>query len=223
MGLDNLHLVPPLASCSFLPSYLSHMTSHFSVGLGRKEQEGTTPRKLETAWAGCERCWLVFRTLKSLSALTPQTLGTLFFLRAEKNQQTLGIFFPELVILRGAQVKNLLKQGNWQTLTVGRKKKKIWVQSGKEILARRGIISWQEDPAHLESLLTMEQPGSWTYLDTAQVKWDKRKIQVFVKEGDRKKKEETSKEATKMSPLKNILKRLVMLRNVILRKSDEGL
>ena len=35
---------------------------------------------------------------------------------------------------------NILKQGKWQTLTVGGKKEKIWVQLGEEILRSSGII-----------------------------------------------------------------------------------
>ena len=63
---------------------------------------------------------------------------------------------------------NILKQGKWQTLKVGGKKEKVLLQSGEEILARSGIISLEEDLAHLRNQLTVQQPGSCSSVDTNQ-------------------------------------------------------
>ena len=89
---------------------------------------------------------------------------------------------------------NILKQGTWRTVTVEKgKKEKVWLPSGEEILARSGIICWEEDFAHLQNQLTVEQPGSCDSMDLAQQKKDSRKIQETMREEERKKKEEARK------------------------------
>ena len=72
---------------------------------------------------------------------------------------------------------NILKTGGWRTLEVkGEGKKRVWLSSGEEILARSGIIDAGEDIDHLKNQLSKEQPGCCDSLDQKQAKRDRRKL-----------------------------------------------
>ena len=70
---------------------------------------------------------------------------------------------------------NILKEGCWRWLQVGKEKKKVWLPSGEEVLRSSGLLDWEEELAHLQNQLTSEQPGMCAGLDTKQLKKDTRK------------------------------------------------
>ena len=73
------------------------------------------------------------------------------------------------------------------------RKEKVWLPSGEEILAKSGIIHWEEDLAHLRNQLTVEQPGPHGSIDMAQQKKDLRRIQEVKRIKARMTKEEIKK------------------------------
>ena len=77
---------------------------------------------------------------------------------------------------------DITKQGIWRTIKVDGISERVWLPSGKEILARSGILNWKEDLDHLTNQLTVEQPGCVERLDLRQAKRDSRKLREFMAE-----------------------------------------
>ena len=90
---------------------------------------------------------------------------------------------------------NILKTGCWRTLNVeGQGKQRVWLPSGEEILASNGIISLEEELAHLKNQLTKEQPGCCKSLDMKQAKKDQRKLKDELKLNERVKQDNGRKQ-----------------------------
>ena len=81
-----------------------------------------------------------------------------------------------------------MKAGKWRTLKVGEGKQRVWLPSGEEILSRSGILSWQEDLAHLRNHCDL--------LDRKQAKRDSRKLRDEQKIDERRKEESLKKKAS---------------------------
>ena len=69
---------------------------------------------------------------------------------------------------------NILKVESVKTESVGGEKVKVRRPGGEEVLAKSGIISWQEDMLHLHNQLTKEQPGTCQGVDKRQKQRDTR-------------------------------------------------
>ena len=106
---------------------------------------------------------------------------------------------------------NILKAGKWRTMMVGEKMQRVWLPSGEEILSRSGIISWQEDLAHLRNQLTSAQPGHCNSLDVKQAKRDNRKLRDELKQDEKRKEESLKKEVSSKVVFE-------MMKNTSLRK-----
>ena len=76
-------------------------------------------------------------------------------------------------------------------------RERVWLPSGEEILARSGILDWQEDLLHLKNQLTVEQPGSALGVDRRQAKRDKRKLRQSLVEEQLRKEEAERKLSSK--------------------------
>ena len=91
---------------------------------------------------------------------------------------------------------NIMKAGKWRTIKVGEGKERVWLPSGEDILSRSGILSWQEDLAHLRNQLTSAQPGHCDLLDRKQAKRDSRKLRDEQNVNERRKEESLKKKAS---------------------------
>lgn len=96
---------------------------------------------------------------------------------------------------------NFLKQGKWQTMQVGKVKKRDWLPSGEEVLRRSGILDWEEEMSHLQNQLSVEQPGQCAGVDKKQLRRDKRKQRTELNQSEKN----TQNEILKKRPVKVIL------------------
>ena len=77
---------------------------------------------------------------------------------------------------------NILKAESVKTEAVGGEKVKVRRSGREEVLAKSGIISWQQDLLHLQNQLTEEQPGSCQGFDKRQKLRDERVLKTKEKE-----------------------------------------
>ena len=67
-----------------------------------------------------------------------------------------------------------------------KRKEQVWLSSGEEILARSGIISWEEDVKHLQNQLKSDQIGTCGARDMKQKRKNDRKLRDSQKEDARR-------------------------------------